>query len=233
MDTDNLKRHAAEAALELVDADMTIGVGTGSTAAFFIEGLSRRFAAAASPACVPTSEATRKALIEAGLLVVEPDEVTQIDLAVDGADEIGPELALIKGGGGAMMREKIVAQAARRFVVIADGAKRVARLGAFPLPIEIEPALFALTVAMVQRTLSDIGFAEARLLLRAGPSGKGPYLTDGRRYVLDASLGRIDDPARVDVALRAIAGVTETGLFVGLADDVFLATGGGVEHLTH
>ncbi|MBI1393261.1 MAG: ribose-5-phosphate isomerase RpiA [Alphaproteobacteria bacterium] len=225
------KKKAAEAAVELVETGMTLGLGTGSTAAHFIAAVGAKFSGGGSIACVVTSEATRRAAQDAGLRVVEPDETTQLDLAVDGADEIGPDGALIKGGGGALMREKIVAQSAARFVVIADDTKLVRHLGAFALPVEIEPALFGLTVAAVRRALAACGYDRPNIALRRAADGTGPYLTDGGRYILDAALVRIDEPALLDDALRAIAGVTETGLFVGLATDCIVAGPKGVRRI--
>ncbi len=233
MSADAFKRAAAAAAIELVENGMVLGIGTGSTAAHFIELLGARVRDGLQVTGVPTSEDTRRKADAAGIRLIEPDETTVIDLAIDGADEIDPRLALIKGGGGALLREKIIAHAARRFVIIADTAKRVATLGAFPLPVEIDRACWALTVSAVRRTLHDLGFASARIAMRpAAETGQGVFVSDGGHYILDCALGRIDAPSLVDERLRALPGVIETGLFIGMADEAFLAGPGGVERIT-
>ncbi len=222
-----LKRRAAEEALKLVEPGMVIGLGTGSTAAHFIDLLARERLDVRG---VPTSEETRRRAAAAGVDVVEPDETTAIDLAVDGADEVDPSLKLIKGGGGALLREKIVASAAKRFVVIADSSKKVAELGRFPLPVEIDRFAWGMTTRRVREALGALGFKPA-LKLRQGKD-RAPFLSDGGNYVLDCPLGRIGDPVALDRALRDIPGVIETGLFIGLADLVILAGPEGVETLT-
>jgi ribose 5-phosphate isomerase A len=164
-----------------------------------------------------------------GIEVIAPDETTQIHLAVDGADEVDGRLNLIKGGGGALLREKIVASAARRFIVIADASKRVAELGKFPLPVEIDRFAFGITVRRVRETLLAHGLPGA-VVLRLS-TDRRPFLSDGGNYILDCATKRIHDPAVLDAALKEIAGVVETGLFVGLADLVILAGPNGVETL--
>lgn len=231
MNADEYKKQAALAAVEHVESGMTLGLGTGSTAAHFIRELGRRVRDGLSVAGVPTSEETRRLAEMAGVDVIEPDETTVIDLDVDGADELDAGLALIKGGGGALLREKIVARAAKRFLVIADASKKVAELGAFALPLEIEPALFGLTVRAVREALADAGYPGADIAVRAAKDGHGPFLTDGGRYVLDCSLGRIHEPRDLDRRLAAIPGVAETGLFIDLAHDAILAGPGGLEHI--
>lgn len=218
------KRKAAEAALALVKDGMTLGLGTGSTAAYFVEGLKGRRVRG-----VATSEATRRLAESVGVAVIEPDETTTIDLAVDGADEIDLRGNLTKGGGGALLREKIVAGAASRFVVIADEKKAVAELGAFPLPVEIDRFAWGLTVRRLRETCSEYGLTGAvSLRFRDG----APFLTDGGHYVIDCASGRIGDPAGLDRALHAIPGVVETGLFIGLADAAYVAGPQGVRHMT-
>ncbi|MEO1015347.1 MAG: ribose-5-phosphate isomerase RpiA [Pseudomonadota bacterium] len=231
MSADQFKRAAAAAAVELVRPGMTLGLGTGSTAAHFISLVAERYGVAGGLQCVPTSEATGKAAVAAGLEVIAPDETTRIDLAVDGADEIGPELSLIKGGGGALLREKIVAAAADQFIVIADESKIVRRLGAFPLPLEVEPALWGLTVSRIRDALGELAVADAPLRLRSDAEGEGAFLTDGGRYIVDVSFGAIDDPAAVNAALGSVPGVLETGLFLGLADGALVAGPDGVRRL--
>lgn len=214
MDKELGKRKAAEEAAKHVENGMTLGIGTGSTAAHFIDILKDRIAGGWTLRGVPTSEETRRLAVAAGVEIIEPDETTVLDLAVDGADEADPQLNLIKGGGAALLREKIVAAAAKRFIVIADKSKRVAHLGAFPLPVEIEPFGWGLTVARIRETLAIHGFDKPELTLRASP--EGAVLTDGGNYVLDCALGRINAPASVNDALCALPGVVETGLFCSM-----------------
>jgi ribose 5-phosphate isomerase A len=230
MSADAHKKQAAEAAAMLVEPEMTLGLGTGSTAAHFIAALGARVRDGLYVRGVPTSDDTARRAAAAGIDLVEPDETTVIDLAVDGADEIDGALALIKGGGGALLREKIVANAARHFVVIADASKKVAQLGRFPLPVEIDRFAFALTVRAVRETLARLGFPKADLRLRASAAGPA-FLSDGGNFILDCALGRIESAHALDAALRSIPGVVETGLFIGMADEAILAGPGGVERL--
>lgn len=218
MSQDAAKRNAANKALEKVEPDMTLGLGTGSTAACFIAGLKDLNAGGFGLKGVPTSEGSRRLAVEAGIEIIEPDETTTIHLAVDGADEIDVDRNLIKGGGGALLREKIVARAAERFIVIADRSKDVATLGRFPLPLEIEPFGWALTVSAVRGVLSDHGFDAPPLNLRSH-AGK-TFLSDGGHVILDCALERIDEPAILDRALGALPGVIETGLFCGLTSEI-------------
>jgi len=231
MTTDEQKKAAADAALELVGDGMTLGLGTGSTAAHFIRELGRRVRDGLSVVGVPTSEATRRLAEAEGVEIIEPDETTTIDLAVDGADELDARLTLIKGGGGALLREKIVARAARRFVVIADASKKVAELGAFPLPVEVEPALYGLTLRALRETLAAAGYPQADIRIRPARVHDGAFLSDNGRYVVDCALGRIADATALDEALRAIPGVADTGLFIGLAHEAFLGGPDGVRRL--
>lgn len=229
MNSDAMKRLAAAEAAGLVEPEMTLGLGTGSTAGHFIDLLGERVRGGLAVRGVPTSEDTRRRALAAGIDLVEPDETTVIDLAVDGTDEVDLRLNLIKGGGGALLREKIIASAARRFVVIADASKRVAELGAYPLPVEIDRFAFGLTVRRVREALAASNLA-GKLRLRMGREG-APFLSDGGHYILDCALGRIHDPAGLEGALASIAGVVESGLFVGLADCVILGGPEGVETL--
>lgn len=224
MDKEAGKRLAAEEAAKHIERGMTLGLGTGSTAAHFVDIVGRLVSEGWDLRGVPTSEATRQHAERLGVEIIEPDEGTVIDLAVDGADEADPALNLIKGGGAALLREKIIAHAAKKFIVIADKSKRVANLGAFPLPVEISPYSWALTVAAMRRTLAANGFADAKLELRArhGEAVK----TDGGNLIVDCRLGRIEDPAALEQALAAIPGVLESGLFCGMAD---MAIFGGVD----
>ncbi len=230
MSADDFKRQAAAAAVELVKPDMIIGLGTGSTAAHFISLLGARVRDGLYVACVPTSEDTARKASLAGIELIEPDETTIIDLAVDGTDEVDGRRQLIKGGGGALLREKIIASAARRFVVIADASKKVAELGAFPLPVEIDRFSFGLTVRAVREALIALGYKGADVGLRASSVGPA-FISDGGNFILDCRLKRIGDAPAVDRALKAIPGVIETGLFLGLADEVVLAGPAGVERI--
>lgn len=218
------KTRAARAALEEVQDGMTLGLGTGSTAARFVELLGE---ARLDVRGIPTSDATAALARERGIALAVPDEATIIDLAVDGADEADPDGTLIKGGGAALLREKIIAQAAKRFVVIADDSKRVPHLGAFALPVEVERFAWGLTVAAIRETLAKVGYENPQLRLR--PEGSGFALTDGGNYVLDCALGRITDAGALDAALTMIPGVVTTGLFVGLADTIIYGTDQGTE----
>jgi ribose 5-phosphate isomerase A len=231
MSADAYKKQAAETAAALVQPEMTLGLGTGSTAALFIAALGVRVRGGVYVRGVPTSDDTARKAAAAGIDLVEPDETTIIDLAVDGTDEVDGALQLIKGGGGALLREKIVANAARRFVVIADASKKVAQLGKFPLPVEIDRFAFALTVRAVRGALARLGYERADIRLRASAAGPS-FLSDGGNFILDCALGRVADALALDAALRAIPGVIDTGLFIGMADEVILAGPGGIERLT-
>ena len=180
---------------------------------------------------IPTSQISGDQARSLGIELIEPDETTRIDLAVDGADEVDPRLALIKGGGGALLREKIIAEAANKFVVIADGSKKVAALGAFPLPVEIDTFSWALTVRRLRETLAEQGFDNPSLDLRADKPGE-PFLSDGGNLIVDCKLHRIADPAALENALRQLPGIVETGLFVGLTHTVLIATENGTETIT-
>lgn len=226
MHTDDFKRQAARAALDHVEAGMTLGLGTGSTAAHFVDLLGVRVREGLTVVGAPTSADTKQRAEAAGVPLIEPDESTVIDLAVDGADEIDRYGALIKGGGGALLREKIIAAAAKRFIVIADASKRVAALGAFALPVEIDRFAFGLTVRAVREACADLGF-KGRFTLRARSGA--PDLSDGGHYIVDCALTRIDDPAALDQRLKAIPGVIETGLFSGMVDLVIVAGPSGVD----
>ena len=231
MSADAYKKQAADAAVELVKPEMTLGIGTGSTAAHFITALGARVRDGLYVAAVPTSEDTARKAAAVGIELIEPDETTIIDLAVVGADEVDGAKNLIKGGGGALLREKIIANAARRFVVIADASKKVAQLGAFALPVEIDRFSFALTVRAVRETLAALGYENADIGLRAGPAGPA-FISDGGNFILDCRLKRISDAAALDAALTRLPGVVETGLFIGIADDIILAGPNGVERIS-
>jgi ribose 5-phosphate isomerase A len=226
---EELKRAAAARAVALVVDGMRLGLGTGSTAKHFVALLGERVRDGLTVVGVPTSEATRAQAAAEGIPLTTLDETPELDLTVDGADELDDELRLIKGGGGALLREKIVAAASRRMIVIADGSKRVPHLGAFPLPIEVVPFGLGATRVAVRRAIETAG-ASGALKLRIGPDGKA-FVTDGGHYILDADLGRIPAPEALAVALAAVPGVVEHGLFIGLATGAILATDAGLVEL--
>ena len=226
MNADQQKRAAAARAVELVRPGMKLGLGTGSTARHFVELLGERARAGLDVVGVPTSEATRADAERCGVPLTTLDETPRLDLTVDGADEIGPDLILIKGGGGALLREKIVAAASARMAVIADESKMVAVLGAFPLPIEVLPFGLAATRGAIEAAINDLGEA-GPLKLRASKDGHA-FVTDAGHWILDAHLGRIAQPELLAQKLAAIPGVMEHGLFIGLADTAIVAGPGGV-----
>jgi len=226
MDLEALKRQAAARALDYVEPGMRLGLGTGSTVRHLVELLGARVRTGLSVVAVPTSEATRAQAEQERIPLATLDGLTGLDLTIDGADEIAPDLSLIKGGGGALLREKIVASASARLVIIADETKWVPTLGRFPLPIEVVPFGLAVTRAAVEAAARDCG-APGPTRLRIGKDGH-PLVTDGGHWLLDAALERIADPGRLATRLNAIPGVVEHGLFIGMANIAILAGSGGV-----
>ncbi len=231
MSADDWKIQAAEHAMQYVENGMTIGLGTGSTAAKFVDLLGAKVKAGLEVVCVPTSEATRAQAAALGIPLSTLDETPFLDLTVDGADEIDAELRLIKGGGGALLREKIVAVASQRVVIIADHTKRVEALGAFPLPIEVVPFGLTATTDMIESLAADCG-CEGPITLRKAADGK-PFVTDNGNYILDCAFGTIEDPDALDDAMKLIPGVVENGLFIGIADLGIIAGPMGVEVLSN
>ena len=223
------KRQAAERALAYLSDGMKVGLGTGSTAAKFVDLVGGRVRQGLRLTCVPTSEATRAQAERLGIALTTLDETRQLDLTVDGADELDDELRLIKGGGGALLREKIVAMASRRMVVIADASKRVATLGKFPLPVEVIRFGLTATFHLVETLAADAG-CRGEVKLRLGEGGQ-PFVTDSGNYLLDCAFGRIDKPEALDQALKRIPGVVENGLFLGIASTAIIAGPAGVEVL--
>lgn len=226
MNADDWKRQAAERALELVEDGMTLGLGTGSTAAHFVDLVGRKVKEGLKLKCVPTSEATRAQAERLGIPLITLDQQPYLDLTVDGADELDGDLRLIKGGGGALLIEKIVATASGRMVVIADASKRVTTLGKFPLPVEVVRFGLGATRSMVEVLASDAG-CTGEVKQRIKPDGQ-PFLTDSGNFILDCAFGRIDDPESLDEALKLIPGVVENGLFLGIADAAIVAGPQGV-----
>ena len=217
------KQAAARAALAFVRDGDVVGLGTGTTAAYFIRYLGERVRAGLKVRCIPTSEHSRELAAGLGIPLTSFEECPGIDVTVDGADEIDPSLQLIKGHGGALLREKIVASASRRVVIIADFGKRVDVLGAFPLPVEVVP--FA--QALMAKRIAELG---ASVVLRMGSDGR-PFVTDEGHHILDCAFGRIADPAWLAGQLDRMPGVQEHGLFLGLADVALIGKGEDVQEL--
>jgi ribose 5-phosphate isomerase A len=227
MNADAQKRAAAARAIEFVHSGMRLGLGTGSTAKHFVELLGERVRDGLDVVGVPTSETTRADAQRCGVRLTTLDDTPELDLTVDGADEIAPDLSLIKGGGGALLREKIVAAASARMVVIADQSKWVSVLGAFPLPIEVAPFGFAATKRAIEAAIASVQGA-GPLALRQGKDGLA-FVTDGGHWIIDAALGRIADPVALAQKLAAVPGVMEHGLFTGLARIAIIAGPDGVK----
>ncbi|RZN25610.1 ribose-5-phosphate isomerase RpiA [Bradyrhizobium sp. Leo121] len=223
---DGLKRQAAARALQEVRDGMKLGLGTGSTAKHFVDLLGEKVRGGMKVVGVPTSEATRAQAEACGIALATLDEINHLDLTVDGADEVDPALNLIKGGGGALLREKIVAAASDRMVVIADESKWVDPLGRFPLPIEVSPFGLAATKAAIAKAFAEAGVA-GQMVLRTAKDGH-VFVTDGGHWIVDAHLGRIGDAPRLAGLLSVIPGVVEHGLFIGLAGTVVLAGAQGI-----
>lgn len=227
--SEEMKMQAAQAALGFVKDGLKLGIGTGSTADHFIRLLGAKVADGMSVIGVPTSERTAKLCEEVGVPLTSLEETPHLDLTIDGADELDGQLRLIKGGGGALLREKIVASASDRMIVIADDSKHVPMLGAFPLPIEVMPFGIGATQIAVENVCARFGM-HGNAKLRTNPEGSN-FVTDGQHFIIDASFGRISDVDGLDMALRAIPGVVETGLFVGLANVAVIAGADGVQIL--
>ena len=216
------KQRAGFKAAEFIEDGMTVGLGTGSTAYWAVERLGERVREGLRVRGVPTSRRTEEQARRLGIPLVTLGEAGELDIAIDGADEIGPGLALIKGGGGALLREKLVAAAARRFVVIADKSKKVEVLGRFPLPVEVVQFAWEVTA----RRVAEVMGVEPSL--RRDERG-GVYVTDNGNYILDCRCGEIADPSKTERELKLLTGVVECGLFVGMADAAIVATEDDVE----
>ncbi|HEY1541903.1 MAG TPA: ribose-5-phosphate isomerase RpiA [Xanthobacteraceae bacterium] len=225
-DAEKLKYAAAARAIDFVRPGMRLGLGTGSTAKHFVVLLGERVRGGLDVIGVPTSEATRADAERAGVPLATLDEQPVLDLTVDGADEITPDLTLIKGGGGALLREKIVAAASTKMIVIADESKFVPVLGRFPLPVEVNRFGLEPTRRAVEAAAAACGCPGATQL-RKTREGHA-FVTDGGHLVLDAALGRIPQPDALARALVAIPGVVEHGLFIGLAHVAIIAGANGV-----
>jgi ribose 5-phosphate isomerase A len=224
-DAEDQKRAAGEAAAALVQNGMVVGLGTGSTAAWFVRALAERRLDIVG---VPTSQATADLAAGLGIRVGELGETRSIDLTVDGADEIGPGLSLIKGGGGALLREKLVWEASKSCVVIADAAKQVRTLGKFALPIEVVAFGHKTVQARICDVLAEFEIGIAPMLRRRDGQ---PLRTDGGNLIYDAPCGRIEEPAALAAALKSVTGVVDHGLFLDLADKALIGTADGVVEL--
>ena len=222
---DELKRAAAESAVTLVRDGMIVGLGSGSTAALAVDAIGKRVAAGLRIIGIPTSERTAAQARALGILLSDLGEHTEIDLTIDGADEVETgTLNLIKGHGGALLREKIVANASKRLVIVADESKLVARLGdRMAVPVEVVP--FGWQVAA--RRLADLG---AKSGLRQGSDGK-PFVSDGGHYILDCTFAQVASGEALAAELDHVVGVVEHGLFIGFTTEVRVAGAGGVRVL--
>lgn len=228
MDARQMKIKAAEAALSYVEHGMRLGIGTGSTAEEFVRVLAEKVAGGLKVQSVPTSERTARLCVELGVPLKSLDEMPELDLTIDGTDEVDGQLRLIKGGGGALLREKIVAAASARMIVIADESKVVETLGAFALPIEVNPFGQAATRMAIEKLASRLGLT-GELQLRI--SGDGVFMTDGGHHIFDASFGRIPDAEALSTGLNSIPGVVEHGLFINMASLAIIAGPAGARTL--
>ena len=223
------KKAAAIRAVDFVEDGMKLGIGTGSTAEEFVKALAQRVGQGLDIVCVPTSERTAKLASELGIRLTNLDDTPHLDLTIDGADEFDSTLRLIKGGGGALLREKIVATASDRMIVIADASKQVSTLGAFPLPIEIIPFGAVATARRVAQVASAWG-CQGEIVRRTDSYGE-PFFTDSENFIFDCAFGRIPDPDALARELNLIPGVVETGLFIGIATAALVGTSSGVDML--
>lgn len=223
MTQDEAKRMAAQRALEFVEDGMSLGLGSGTTSAIFIRELGERVKQGLRVRGIATSDASEKLAISLSIPMTNFTETPVLDLAIDGADEVGPGLALIKGGGGALLREKIVESSSKRFIVVADATKLVHALGKFPLPVEV----IQMALPMVTAKLEALGL-NPKLRHHADDS---LYITDEGNYILDCAAGTIADPAKTAADIRAIVGVVEHGLFLNMASLALIAGEDGVREV--
>ncbi len=220
-DLESLKKAAALKAIEFVRDGMVVGLGTGSTAKHLILALGERVRTGMTLRGVPTSQETARLASEVGIALLDTDNRWEIDVAIDGADQVDSHFNLIKGGGGALLKEKIVAGSAKQFIVMIDHTKQVAVLGgAFPLPIEIVPFGWGSTVREIE------ALTRSRVVLRE--RNGAPFNTEAGHLIVDVHLDRIDQPAELEIALNLIPGVVETGLFVGRTNILIVGTPQGV-----
>lgn len=224
MTQDEAKLQAAKRAVEFISDGMNVGLGTGSTATLFIRELGKAVQGGLRIQAIATSDASRELALQLGIPMTTFQDTPVLDVNVDGADEVAPGLALIKGGGGAHLREKIVASAAREFIVVADETKVVEHLGKFPLPVEV----IQLALPLVSRQLKELGLSP---VLRPARTGTGPWITDEGNVILDCHCGVIANPEETAAEIRNIVGVVEHGLFLGMATLALVAGEHGVREL--
>ena len=224
MTQDEAKALVGKRAVEFVKDGMAVGLGTGTTATLFIRSLGERVQQGLKIRCVASSDASHNLAASLGMDITTLDKLPELDVYIDGADEVAPGLALIKGGGGALLREKIVASAAKKFIVVADQTKVVKTLGRFPLPVEV----IKMALPLVQPKLAALGLNPSQ---RPAKTGNGPYLTDEGNFILDCACGQILDPAATAAAIRSIVGVVEHGLFLHMASLALIAGDSGVTEL--
>lgn len=223
------KQQAAVAAADLIEAGMKVGLGTGSTADYFVDRLGERVAGGLAIVGVPTSVRTAERAKARGIPLASLDELGRLDLVVDGADEVDGDLRLIKGAGGALLREKIVAAASDDMLVIADPSKIVQTLGAFPLPIEISPFGAASILRAIEKTAAQLGLTGALVMRQT--KADALYVTDGQHYIVDGHFHAITDAERLSAALKAIVGVVDHGLFLNMASTVYVGDPAGLRIL--
>ncbi len=223
---DKAKFVAAKRATEFIEDGMKVGLGTGSTAAWMVRCLGERIREEGLRVVgVPTSSRTAELARQVGVPITTLDEAKWLDMTIDGADEFDPNLALIKGGGAALLQEKIVATASDQMIVIADAAKEVAQLGAFPLPVEVIPFGWQTTKALIEETLVSLDVMNRDCSLRM--NGAKPLVTDESNYIIDLHLKRIGNPRQLALVLNQIPGVVENGLFIDICDIVVIGHGDG------
>jgi ribose 5-phosphate isomerase A len=228
-EVETYKQNAGERAMSFVLPGMKLGLGTGSTARIFVDLLGAAVREGLDVVGVPTSEATRRQAATLGIKLTTLDECPELDLTIDGADELDAELRLIKGGGGALLREKIVAASSKQMLVIADSSKKVAHLGAFPLPVEVVPFGLASTQRRLMRACAALGLTGSiGLRMREGEN----FVTDGGHYILDCAFGEILDAERLAATLKGLPGIVDHGLFLGLASFAIVGGPNGVDLLT-
>src|ERR1700756_2074562 len=223
MANDQEKEAAARASLQFVKDGQVVGLGTGSTAAYFIKLLGEQVQNGLRVRGIPTSVRSRELALSLGIPLITLDDCQEIDVTVDGADEVDPQLRLIKGGGGALLREKIVASATKQLIIVADASKQVQRLGKFPLPVEV----IKFAQALVAKRIAALG---ADVQLRKDGDGK-PYVTDENNHVLDCRFGEIRDADWLARELSDMPGVVEHGLFIGMASVALFARGSEIVEL--
>jgi ribose 5-phosphate isomerase A len=220
--SDQLKKIAGEKAAEGIRDGMTIGLGTGSTVYFTIRRVGELVKDGLRVRAIPTSRQTEKLALENGIELCTFADVERLDLTIDGADEINPQLDLIKGGGGALLWEKLVAASSDRLIVVADESKCVETLGKFPLPVEIVPFAWQTTARRIEKLNIELSMRM---------SGEQPFVTDNGNYILDCCCGSIDNPAELHNNLKVLTGVVETGLFIGMAKTAVIAGESGIRIL--